>query len=128
MKTEETIRKHVKKMKKDIHETFWHPDPDKDRKLGGPGANQRAREDRAAASKPNLLPTLRNFVLVSPTWTMLSVMKTRKEVWDLIRRSGRRPCLVRNILLRQKTKTKKEVKSKRVWVILLSKQLKKLGS
>jgi len=31
---------------------FWHPDPDKDRKLGGPGANQRAREDRAAASKP----------------------------------------------------------------------------
>ena len=31
---------------------FWHPDPDKDRKLGGPGANQRAREDRAASSKP----------------------------------------------------------------------------
>jgi|SaaInlV_120m_DNA_3_1039746.scaffolds.fasta_scaffold35219_2 hypothetical protein len=31
---------------------FWHPDPDKDRKLGGPGANSRAREDRAAASKP----------------------------------------------------------------------------
>ena len=30
---------------------FWHPDPDKDRKLGGPGANQRAREDRASASK-----------------------------------------------------------------------------
>jgi len=31
---------------------FWHPDPEKDRKLGGPGANQRAREDRAAAAKP----------------------------------------------------------------------------
>ena len=31
---------------------FWDPDPEKDRKLGGPGANQRAREDRAAASKP----------------------------------------------------------------------------
>jgi len=31
---------------------YWHPDPDEDRKLGGPGANQRAREDRAAASKP----------------------------------------------------------------------------
>ena len=29
----------------------WHPDPEKDRKLGGPGPNQRAREDRAA-SKP----------------------------------------------------------------------------
>ncbi len=40
--------------KKEINERgdFWHPDPDKDRKLGGPGANQRAREDRAAASKP----------------------------------------------------------------------------
>jgi len=31
---------------------FWHPDPEQDRKLGGPGANQRAREDREAASKP----------------------------------------------------------------------------
>ena len=31
---------------------FWHPDPEQDRKLGGPGANQRAREDRAAASAP----------------------------------------------------------------------------
>ena len=30
---------------------FWHPDPAQDRKLGGPGANQRAREDGAAASK-----------------------------------------------------------------------------
>ena len=34
----------------------WHPDPEKDRKLGGPGANQRAREDRAAASKPKAEP------------------------------------------------------------------------
>ena len=49
-----------KKMKKEetINERgdFWHPDPDKDRKLGGPGANQRAREDRAAASKPKSDP------------------------------------------------------------------------
>tara|TARA_B100000003_G_scaffold191547_1_gene190497 strand:+ start:1 stop:1278 length:1278 start_codon:yes stop_codon:yes gene_type:complete len=29
---------------------FWHPDPDKDKKLGGPGANQRAREDRGSSS------------------------------------------------------------------------------
>merc|ERR1711991_517605 len=35
---------------------MWHPDPEKDRKLGGPGANQRAREDRAAASKPKSDP------------------------------------------------------------------------
>lgn len=30
----------------------WHPDPEQDRKLGGPGANQRAREDAAASAKP----------------------------------------------------------------------------
>jgi hypothetical protein len=30
---------------------WWHPDPEKDRKLGGPGPNQRAREDRGP--KPN---------------------------------------------------------------------------
>ena len=30
---------------------FWHPDSEQDRKLGGPGANQRAREDRGS-SKP----------------------------------------------------------------------------
>ena len=29
---------------------FWHPDPEQDRKLGGPGANQRAREDRTSTS------------------------------------------------------------------------------
>ena len=28
---------------------FWHPDPEQDRKLGGPGANQRAREDGATS-------------------------------------------------------------------------------
>ena len=31
---------------------YWHPDPEKDKKLGGPGANARAREDRADAAKP----------------------------------------------------------------------------
>ena len=31
----------------------WHPDPEQDRKLGGPGANQRAREDRESAPKEN---------------------------------------------------------------------------
>ena len=55
VKTEETINERG---------DYWHPDPDKDRKLGGPGANQRAREDRAAASKPK--SDLRNFVLVNP--------------------------------------------------------------
>lgn len=35
---------------------YWHPDPAQDRKLGGPGANQRAREDRTAASTPKQDP------------------------------------------------------------------------
>ena len=51
----ERIKKHLKKMKEAViseRGDYWHPDPDEDRKLGGPGANQRAREDRAAASKP----------------------------------------------------------------------------
>jgi hypothetical protein len=44
----------VKSKVSDLHERadFWHPDPEKDRKLGGPGANQRAREDAAASAKP----------------------------------------------------------------------------
>tara|TARA_B100001113_G_scaffold290079_1_gene246089 strand:+ start:111 stop:281 length:171 start_codon:yes stop_codon:yes gene_type:complete len=42
---------------------YWHPDPDKDRKLGGPGANQRAREDRAAASKPKSDPKKKGRIL-----------------------------------------------------------------
>jgi len=29
---------------------FWHPDPEQDRRLGGPGPNQRAREDGATSS------------------------------------------------------------------------------
>jgi len=56
VKTEETIKEGG---------DYWHPDPDKDRKLGGPGPNQRAREDRAASTssssssssaKPKLRP------------------------------------------------------------------------
>ena len=43
VKTEETI------IERGDH---WNPDPEKDRKLGGPGANARAREDRADAAKP----------------------------------------------------------------------------
>ena len=31
----------------------WHPDPEQDRKLGGPGANQRAREDRGQSTSPD---------------------------------------------------------------------------
>ena len=51
----QSMYKAARAMKEDtINERgdYWHPDPEKDRKLGGPGANQRAREDRAAASKP----------------------------------------------------------------------------
>jgi hypothetical protein len=60
---------------------FWHPDPDKDRKLGGPGANQRAREDRAAASKPKSDPKK-----LRPGESYMEYakrMKTRKEEVEL---------------------------------------------
>ncbi len=30
---------------------YWHPNPGEDSRLGGPGPNQRAREDGAAAPK-----------------------------------------------------------------------------
>jgi hypothetical protein len=36
---------------------FWHPDPKQDRKLGGPGANQRAREDRKSEPKKDYSKT-----------------------------------------------------------------------
>ena len=75
--------------KKDIQERgdFWHPDPDKDRKLGGPGANQRAREDRAAASKPKSDPKK-----LRPGESYMDYakrMKTRKEdCWDGYEKKG----------------------------------------
>ena len=39
--------------KEDVNERadFWHPDPEQDRKLGGPGPNQRAREDRGQSDR-----------------------------------------------------------------------------
>ena len=106
----ERVRKHVKKMKKDIHERgdFWHPDPDKDRKLGGPGANQRAREDRAAASKPKSDPKK-----LRPGESYMQYakrMKTRKEdCWDGYEKKGMKTMFGKkypNCV--KKTKTKKE--------------------
>ncbi|AIX39183.1 hypothetical protein Syn9311C4_100 [Synechococcus phage ACG-2014b] len=52
----ERIKKHLKKMNVAERADMWHPDPEKDKKLGGPGANARAREDGAAASKPKADP------------------------------------------------------------------------
>ena len=106
----ERVRKHVKKMKKDIHERgdFWHPDPDKDRKLGGPGANQRAREDRASASKPKSDPKK-----LRPGESYMEYakrMKTRKEdCWDGYEKKGMKTMFGKrypNCV--KKTKTKKE--------------------
>ncbi len=78
VKTEETINERG---------DYWHPDPDKDRKLGGPGANQRAREDRAAASKPKSDPKK-----LRPGESYMDYakrMKTRKEdCWDGYEKKG----------------------------------------
>ena len=59
---------------------FWHPDPDKDRKLGGPGANQRAREDRGA--KAGTRGTSSNDKKLRPGESYMQYakrMKNRKE-------------------------------------------------
>ena len=85
----ERIKKHLKKMKEAViseRGDFWHPD-DKDRKLGGPGANQRAREDRAAASKPKSDPKK-----LRPGESYMDYakrMKNRKEdCWDGYEKKG----------------------------------------
>ena len=87
---------------------FWHPDPDKDRKLGGPGANQRAREDRAASSKPKSDPKK-----LRPGESYMEYakrMKTRKEdCWDGYEKKGMKTMFGKkypNCV--KKTKTKKE--------------------
>jgi hypothetical protein len=45
-----------------VHERAdtWHPDPEQDRKLGGPGANQRAREDRGQSTSAQTTPDYSN--------------------------------------------------------------------
>ena len=71
VKTEETINERG---------DFWHPDPDKDRKLGGPGANQRAREDRGA--KAGTRGTSSNDKKLRPGESYMQYakrMKNRKE-------------------------------------------------
>ena len=83
----ERIKKHLKKMKSEevIAERgdYWHPDPDKDRKLGGPGANQRAREDRAASrsssSSGSGKPKLSSGESYMEYAKRVKGMKTRKE-------------------------------------------------
>ncbi len=35
---------------------YWHPNPGEDSRLGGPGPNQRAREDRGQDVSPQTKP------------------------------------------------------------------------
>ena len=113
----ERVRKHVKKMKKDIHERgdFWHPDPDKDRKLGGPGANQRAREDRAASkssssSSSSGKPKLKPGESYMQYAKRVKAMKMKREdCWDGYEKKGMKTMFGKkypNCV--KKTKTKKE--------------------
>ena len=67
---------------------FWHPDPDKDRKLGGPGANQRAREDRgssksSSSSSSSGRPKLKPGESYMQYSKRVKAMKTRKEETEL---------------------------------------------
>ena len=56
---------------------YWHPDPEKDRRLGGPGANQRAREDRKPPEdySKKLKP--------GETYTQFAKRRARNEEYDL---------------------------------------------
>ena len=103
--------------KKDLNERgdFWHPDPDKDRKLGGPGANQRAREDRAASrssssSSSSGKPKLKPGESYMEYAKRVKAMKTRKEdCWDGYEKKGMKTMFGKkypNCV--KKTKTKKE--------------------
>ena len=67
---------------------FWHPDPEQDRKLGGPGANQRAREDRASSkssssSSSSGKPKLKPGESYMQYAKRVKAMKTRKEEVEL---------------------------------------------
>ena len=79
------------KMKEEVvneRADFWHPDPEQDRKLGGPGANQRAREDRAASkssssSSSSGKPKLKPGESYMQYAKRVKAMKTRKEEVEL---------------------------------------------
>jgi hypothetical protein len=64
---------------------FWHPDPEKDRRLGGPGPNQRARED-GPSSSPQRKPDYSNRLKPGETYMQFAKRKkaerTRKEEKD----------------------------------------------
>jgi len=66
---------------------FWHPDPEKDRKLGGPGANQRAREDRgqstSAQTKPDYSKRLKPGESYMDFAKRKQAERTRKEEMEL---------------------------------------------
>ena len=52
---------------------FWHPDPEQDRKLGGPGANQRARQDGVSHS-----PTSKSDNKLRPGESYMQFIKRKK--------------------------------------------------
>jgi len=66
---------------------FWHPDPEKDRKLGGPGANKRAREDRgqstSAQTKPDYSKRLKPGESYMDFAKRKQAERTRKEEMEL---------------------------------------------
>ena len=105
VKTEETINERG---------DFWHPDPDKDRKLGGPGANQRAREDRAASkssssSSSSGRPKLKPGESYMQYAKRVKAMKMKKEdCWDGYEKKGMKTMFGKRYPNCVKKKTKKE--------------------
>ncbi len=54
---------------------YWHPDPEQDRKLGGPGPNQRAREKRGKDVSPQKKPDYSKRLKPGETYTQFAKRK-----------------------------------------------------
>jgi hypothetical protein len=59
---------------------FWHPDPEQDRKLGGPGANQRAREDRGQSTSKSTSPDYSNKLKPGESYMQFSKRKAAERM------------------------------------------------
>ena len=59
---------------------FWSPDPKKDRRFGGPGANQRAREDRSGSSAGDKKPDYSNRLKPGETYMQFAKRKQAEKM------------------------------------------------
>ena len=63
---------------------WWHPDPEKDRRLGGPGANQRAREDRPSSKSSQKKPDYSKSLMPGETYIQFAKRKEGKTFKEFV--------------------------------------------